>query len=282
MMLRAKLMSVFMALVAQLPLRQQPAPPAPPQPAQTFWVQTDNTPRANIAGVVLPARGTPKGTLFVCHGYGRRKEGMYGLNWIREQLGWNIVLFDFREHGQSSKSIHLCSLGYNEIWDVKAVVDHAEQQGLAKPYAIYGVSMGASTGVRWAAQDPRIKGVLALSPYRSGLDACRLFLWRKFHLVFDSTDLHAGLKAMLSAVDLPTDVAARNDLRLWILCGENDWWPVSHEQSILDGSPSPPSFKKLFVIPGGNHGNLWAWKGNSTIPAHDQIVRDFLRACRAN
>jgi pimeloyl-ACP methyl ester carboxylesterase len=254
---------------------------ARPRTTQDFWVTTRNTPQATIAGhVIYSQAGTARGTMIVCHGWHNSKEYCYGYDWVCKDPGWNMVCFDFREHGQSTHTRHLSSLGYHEIWDVKAVVDYAEQQGLAKPYAIYGVSMGASTGVRWASQDARIKGVLALSPYRSGLDACELFLWRKFHLVFDSTDLHAGLKAMLSAVNLPTDIAARNDLRLWILCGEHDWWPVSHEQSILDGSPSPPSFKKLFVIPGGNHGNLWAWKGNRAIPAHDQIVRDFLKACR--
>src|SRR5215212_5971734 len=137
-MLSTSVTAMLMMLLSQLPLNRRPAPPAPPQPAFTFSVATDNVPRAQIAGVVLPAAGKPKGTVFLCHGFGRRKEDLYGWNWIRRDLNWNLVAFDFREHGQSSHTLHLTTLGYHEIWDVKAVIDHAEEIGLAKPYVIYG------------------------------------------------------------------------------------------------------------------------------------------------
>jgi hypothetical protein len=46
--------------------------------------------------------------------------------WIRDRLGWNVIRFDFREHGQSSRApLGLPTLGYHEIWDVKAVIDWA-------------------------------------------------------------------------------------------------------------------------------------------------------------
>jgi hypothetical protein len=38
--------------------------------------------------------------------------------------------------------------------------------------------------------------------------------------------------------------------------------------------------KHLFVIPGGYHYNLWSWRGNKTVPAHDRILRDFLDECQ--
>jgi len=280
MMLLGKLAILLITFVAQAPLPPARHRLAPPRPAQTFRIKTDNVPQAEISGVILPAHGQAKGTLFFCHGLNRQKEDFYGWEWVRRELGWNIVLFDFREHGESSRTIHVCTLGYYEIWDVKAVVDHAEALGLAKPYAIYGMSMGASTGIRWASQDTRISGVLALSPYRNGLRACTQYARGKWHVPFDDEDLHPGLRKMLGEVDLPTSVAKRNDLRLWILVGQRDYFPVSDERAILDASPAPAAMKHLFVIPGGYHYNLWSWRGNKTVPAHDRILRDFLDECQ--
>jgi pimeloyl-ACP methyl ester carboxylesterase len=242
-------------------------------------VQTDNLPRASIAGVILPAQGKAKGTLFLCHGYGRSKEYLYGWEWIRRDLGWNLVIFDFREHGQSTHSRHLCTLGYHEIWDVKAVVDFAQQQHLAGPYAIYGNSLGASVGLRWAAQDARVSGVLAVSPFRNGLAAARQFVRARTGWDVSPFNLHPGYRRMLEMVDLPTDVSSRRDLRIWIMCGQYDVFPERDQRAILAASPAPPRLKRLFVIPGGTHNNLWGWRGDARVPSHDQIVREFLREC---
>jgi pimeloyl-ACP methyl ester carboxylesterase len=205
---------------------------------------------------------------------------MYGWDWVRDQLGWNIVVFDFREHGQSSHSPMICTLGFNEIWDVKAVIDHAQQQGLAEPYAICGYSLGGSVGLRWAAHDPRVKGVLAVSPYRNGLAATEQFLRGWLPLQYASGQVYVELRKMIGTVDLPTDVKKRNDLRLWIMVGENDIFPVSDQRAILSASPSPAKLKRLFVIPRAHHNNVWMWRGDEQVPSHDQIIRDFLDECR--
>ena len=84
-----------------------------------------------------------------------------GYSWIAEQEHFNVVRFDFREHGQSSHSLHVPTLGYYEIYDLKAVIDWAEANHLEKPYLCYGHSMGAAISLRWAGEDRRIGGVLA-------------------------------------------------------------------------------------------------------------------------
>src|SRR5215218_7845690 len=139
----------------------------PNGPYESFRVKTDNVPQAEIAGWVLPAAGHAKGTMFLLHGWNNDKERVVGWEWVRDRLDWNVVMFDFREHGESTLTSHLSSLGYHEIWDVKAVVDYAERKGLAKPYVIYGRSLGGATGLRWASMDPRISAVFAVSPYKN-------------------------------------------------------------------------------------------------------------------
>jgi pimeloyl-ACP methyl ester carboxylesterase len=199
---------------------------------------------------------------------------------VRSQLGWNIVVFDFREHGQSSHSPMVCTLGFHEIWDVKAVIDHAQRQGLSEPYAVMGYSLGGSVGMRWAAQDPRIKGVLAVSPFRNGLVGARQFLraWVGFSPM--KTEANKNFIKMLEIVDLPSDVSRRRDMRLWIMVGQHDIFPESDQRAILAASPAPAPFKRLFVIPHARHSRLWAWQGDASVPSHDQIIREFLNECR--
>jgi len=68
---------------------------------------------------------------------------------------------------------------------------------------------------------------------------------------------------------------------LWIMIGQHDYFPVSDERAILDASKSPAAMKRLFVVPGGYHYNLWSWRGSRQLASHDQILRDFLSECRS-
>jgi pimeloyl-ACP methyl ester carboxylesterase len=256
----------------------------PTGPYESFRVRTDNVPQAEIAGWVLPAAGRAKGTVFFLHGYNNSKEIMVGWEWLRDRENWNVVMIDFREHGESTKTAHLSSLGYYEIWDVKAAVDHAESRGLAKPYVIFGRSLGAATGLRWASMDPRISGVFAVSPFKNAYLASKELPASKLHMEFlpSPFTLSRGYRQMLEAVDIPAAVARRNDLRIWIMSGEFDSFTPDEQHAILDASASPASMKRLVVAPGCNHRNVWTFKGDASHPSHDQYLREFLAACRAD
>src|SRR5205085_10662174 len=101
-------------------------------------------------------------------------------------------------------------------------------------------SMGGSVGMRWASQDPRIVGVFACSPYENALLATKEFIDWKLHLPLPSPfKLHRGFARMLNQVDLPHAVAQRDDMRLYILAGENDCFPPTEQRQIFDASQSP-------------------------------------------
>lgn len=241
-----------------------------------IWLKAESVPAADISGRVVYS-GKNTGTIFMLHGYRGTKEMFNGYEWLAKDLGWNLVSIDFREHGKSTHSKHLCSLGYFEIWDVKATVDWAEKNHLPKPYVIYGNSMGASVGLRWAAQDHRIEGVFATSPYANAMRASKQLVSAKLHFpMFSPFVFHRGFAKMLNSVDLPTDLKQRNDLKITIMVGEYDCFPISDQHEILNGSASPPKFKHLYVIPGFTHGKMWSWKGDSVTPSHDQLLGEFL------
>ena len=182
----------------------------PNGPYQSFRIKTDNIPQAEIDGWVLPA-SHPRGTVFVLHGYNMNKDHMVGWEWMRDREHWNVVMFDFRQHGHSTRNVRLCTLGYYEIWDVKAAVDHAQSLHLAKPYVIYGTSMGAAVGLRWAGMDPRISGVLAVSPYKNAYVASQELPASRFHIDILPSPfaLSPGFRNMLEQVDIPQAVQAK-------------------------------------------------------------------------
>jgi pimeloyl-ACP methyl ester carboxylesterase len=253
----------------------------PPNGAyESFRVKTDNVPQAEIAGWLLQASGRPNGTMFLLHGWNNSKERVVGWEWVRDRLDWNVVMFDFREHGESTRTAHLSSLGYHEIWDVKAVVDYAERKGLVKPYVIYGRSLGGAAGLRWASMDPRISGVFAVSPFKNAYLASKQLPAARLHVpVLPSPfTLHPGYRRMLQEVDIPKAVAARDDLRIWIIVGEHDSFPEADQHEILSASRSPERLKRLVVAEGCDHHNVWTWKGTGGRPGHDHYLTDFLAA----
>ena len=240
---------------------------------QNFRVQTDNVPAAQIAGTLWRADGKPRGTLFMAHGFHRSMWDFRGYTWIAEQEHFNVVRFDFREHGGSSHDGHLPTLGYHEIWDLKAVIDWAEANHLEKPYLCYGHSMGAAISLRWAGEDRRIRGVLAQSPFRNALDATAKFRPddKRVRLA-SSLIVHGGFKRMLEHVDIPTAVAKRDDLLVWLTAGDHDYFPEADQRAILGASASPESMKRFELIPNTGHGGQWRWSGN------DPLIRSFLAA----
>jgi len=78
--------------------------------------------------------------------------------------GHDVLLFDLRGHGQSDAS--RLSLGRRERADLRAVLSWAEVAGFSRDRIGWlGYSMGASTLLLEAAQNPEIRVVVMDSPY---------------------------------------------------------------------------------------------------------------------
>jgi pimeloyl-ACP methyl ester carboxylesterase len=251
----------------------------PRQPYESFKIATPNEPQAQIAGWFLPA-SRARGTLILCHGFGASKSDWLPYQWIRDSCHWNVIMFDFREHGESTNAWgQVRTLGYYEIWDVKAVVDWAESRHLARQLALYGVSMGGSVALRWAGegQDHRIVGVLADSPYRSGWDAIQQFQYHAMPLgPLGPTLLHGGFKQMMQQVDIPAALSKRDDLIVWLTWGENDWFPPEDQSAIAAAVRSPESLKHVEILPGVGHAQGWMDPARN-----DQKIKSFLALCES-
>ena len=112
-------------------------------------------------------------TVFLLQGWGSRQRTLPYLwhvaGWLAD-AGCRVVMPDLRGQGDSSGDA--LTFGYLERRDLAALADDLEARGLIDgPLGVIGHSYGGGTAIQWAAVDPRVRRVLALSPYADGQSA---------------------------------------------------------------------------------------------------------------
>ncbi len=100
----------------------------------------------------------------LAHGKGEAWPEMAALGHDLHGQGYDVLLFDFRGHGQSDSA--RLSMGRRERADIRAVLAWAGSQGFeADRIGWLGYSMGASTIVMEGAENPKIRVAVLDSPY---------------------------------------------------------------------------------------------------------------------
>jgi pimeloyl-ACP methyl ester carboxylesterase len=89
---------------------------------------------------------------------------------------YNLVFFDFRNHGQSSGS--LTTLGVREATDVRAVVNWLAATKKPTSIALLGVAMGGAAAIDEAASDDRVDAVILDSTHATLANALEAQLER--------------------------------------------------------------------------------------------------------
>ena len=152
-----------------------------------------------------------------CHGYSvnREAELEYGLIFYR--LGYNVILYDQRGHGDNATSIS--TMGYKETKDLDQIIDQVfEKFGSDILVGLHGVSMGASTAlgitkyrhdIKFIVEDcgyVNFKNVLTLQINKGCLPGCIFAPLGSFvclllyHFSFKDTSIEKNMKD----IDIPT------------------------------------------------------------------------------
>ncbi|MFO0885452.1 MAG: alpha/beta fold hydrolase [Pirellulales bacterium] len=135
---------------------------------QHFFVNVGSPQSSLAVSIVEPTDRSrpPEGTIIVLHGIRARSVWMMPVARVLSEKGYRAVLIDMRGHGRSTGS--QITYGVQESLDVSQVIDHLERSKMiAGKIGVYGVSFGASTALQLAANDDRIKSVVAVAPYSS-------------------------------------------------------------------------------------------------------------------
>ena len=118
----------------------------------------------SLAGWYIPAPGRdPEGpTIVIAHGHGVNKSAVLSRAEVLHD-DYNLVLFDFRNHGQSEEAV--TTVGLRERLDLAAVVGWLEEEKGPSSIGVLGVSMGGAASLLDARTDPRVDALVVESTH---------------------------------------------------------------------------------------------------------------------
>lgn len=118
-----------------------------------------------LHGWFIPAQSDK--AVIIGHGLGANKSNFLIVADFWHSLGFNVLIFDFRGHGQSQG--HTISLGYKERLDIQAGLDYLSRRQDVNLGRIigYGVSFGGAAMIQAAAEDLRLQAIIIDSAYAS-------------------------------------------------------------------------------------------------------------------
>jgi pimeloyl-ACP methyl ester carboxylesterase len=126
-----------------------------------------------LAGWYVPAAsgiGPTGPTVILAHGWGSNKSGMLERAALLQPT-YNLVLFDFRNHGQSGDA--LTTQGVREAGDLRAVVDWLEAAKNPDRIAVLAVSMGGASALMEADRDDRVDALVIESTHATLANAAQ-------------------------------------------------------------------------------------------------------------
>jgi uncharacterized protein len=108
--------------------------------------------------------------VLICHGLAHDK--LSGIRYVQYLLkeGYDLVLIDFRNHGESEGKI--TTYGFFEKHDLLGTIRYLRASGFEGKIGILGASMGAAIALLTAAETDEISGMVLDSPYASLQQMC--------------------------------------------------------------------------------------------------------------
>ncbi|MFH2067972.1 MAG: alpha/beta fold hydrolase [Candidatus Omnitrophota bacterium] len=116
-----------------------------------------------LKGWFIPSKKA-RGTIIGCHGYPANKSDILPvISFLNPEF--NLLLFDFRAHGESEGFI--TTFGLKEVWDLEAAIDYLKEDpdAKSKPVGVWGYSLGGAVAILTAAGNPHIKAVVSDSAF---------------------------------------------------------------------------------------------------------------------
>jgi pimeloyl-ACP methyl ester carboxylesterase len=202
---------------------------------------------AALHGWRFPAQGPRRGTLVYLHGIGDNRAGGVGFAKRFAPKGWDVVAYDARAHGASGGAF--CTYGVLEKRDLVRALDAAQ----ADRVVLFGSSLGAAVALQAASLDPRIRGVIAQSPFSSLEEIVRdRAPWFATDAEVDRALAIAQAHGGFSIAEA-SPVAAARAIRVPVLLihGARDRETRPEHSRRIEAALAGP--KRLLIVPGAGH-----------------------------
>ena len=204
-----------------------------------------------------------KPVLILVHGWGRNVGKMIPYIKNLQPKGYNMLVFDSRNHGHSDADDYSSMLKFAE--DIMASVDFLEsKKATTNGVGLIGLSIGGGASIYAAAHDPRIDSVVTVGAFANPAHVMRKqladrhipyypFVW----LLFKFIELRIGAKFSVIA---PVNNVANAKARFLFIHGKKDN-VVPLEQGKLLIKAANPEKSKLIVYETKAHSNCHFEKG---------------------
>ena len=214
---------------------------------------------ATIRGWFIEGTMGTEGGVLAVHGAGANRSGFLPLLPFLNEAGYHVLAIDLRDHGVSDGHGRGLGLGYREMHDVSAAVTWLKDELKLRHVIVFGISMGAATGILAAAGDVRIDGLIADASWAQMEDVMRASPDRGWYV---SDALISAIRdltfARLGALHEPEPLDAIRKIAprpvLLIHGSEDAIVPVEQSRRLFEAAREP---KDLWIADGGGHGGLY-------------------------
>lgn len=198
-------------------------------------------------------RPSARRIIVACHGYSRSKEFMLPV--VRMFPNDTILLFDFRAHGESAGN--RVSFSIRESGDIHAVIGYIMSQNDLKALPIFGigVSMGAASLIKAAAENAPFTALVVDSSFAELTE--QLYRSWKHKTSLPQFLSHIILYAHECVSDVPFSRASIHTyiqgvtIPLLIVHADKDWLvPVEDALHLYNAAQS---HKRLWIVPSCRH-----------------------------
>lgn len=239
---------------------------------ETFEI---NSPRGyKIFGYMIPYPNSTK-TIVLVHGITYNLIGSVKYMWMFKKWGYNIVLYDHCNHGNSGGAY--TTFGYYEKMDLSLVIDAAQKRfGEKGIIGTHGESMGGATVLQHVAIDPRVNFVIADCPFESAYSEFEYRLASDHKLpafpilqiasTFCRLKTKAGFDVMSPMLTLPSVEVPI----LWVHGLDDDYVPPEHSLHMYEMKKGP---KAYYWVQGAKHAKCYY----SNPERYESTVESFLK-----
>ena len=191
----------------------------------------------------VPSEAADAATVLLAHGLLDSKWTMLRLVPWLHSAGYNVMLLDFRGHGQSDK--RPTTIGPEEVADIQAALDWLEAEGAGDRVAGLGMSLGAAALVNTAVQDDRLDALILDSLFADWSD------------VNYAEDYRLPPDWLVPGVPSPEDLIAEVQVPVFIIHGTADILThVDHAYRLYAAANEP---KQLWINDSGHAWSAWTY-----------------------
>ncbi|MFP4074907.1 MAG: alpha/beta hydrolase [Halochromatium sp.] len=226
-----------------------------------------------LTGWLLPAAGATR-TVIILHGWGSNAEQMLPLAQPLRRTGFNVLLFDARNHGASDSDTFSSLPRFAEDLGAAIAWLRCEHPARSAGIAVLGHSVGAGAALFEATRNPHIEAVISIGAFADPAQLTERYLARlrlpRFVVELTKRYVEWVIGERFATI-APVNSIRRVRCPVLLIHGDRDQ-TVPIEDARRIAAAADPTRARLLVVAGGDHDSV------DRIEAHADELLSFLRS----